>query len=116
MEAKNRGGIWLSYRPARLHRLKEFIPWLHKRLKIRALTTFVGWSGSYVRLYGMRCVTVTFTCQGFHKLRRSCGDKIYILKEIDKKICREWDLPTQAIFTKKYYQHSYTYMLHDVAG
>ncbi len=25
--AKNRGGIGLSYRPARLHRLAEFIPW-----------------------------------------------------------------------------------------
>jgi hypothetical protein len=27
MGAKNRGGIGLSYRPARLHRLAEFIPW-----------------------------------------------------------------------------------------
>jgi hypothetical protein len=27
MEARNRGGIGLSYRPARLHRLEEFIPW-----------------------------------------------------------------------------------------
>ncbi len=27
MEARNRGGIGLSYRPARLHRLAEFIPW-----------------------------------------------------------------------------------------
>ncbi len=39
---RNRGGIGLSYRPARLHRLAEFIPLesvpgLHKRLKIRAL-------------------------------------------------------------------------------
>jgi hypothetical protein len=25
--ARNRGGIGLSYRPARLHRLAEFIPW-----------------------------------------------------------------------------------------
>jgi hypothetical protein len=24
---RNRGGIELSYRPARLHRLAEFIPW-----------------------------------------------------------------------------------------
>jgi hypothetical protein len=40
MGARNRGGIGLSYRPARLHRLGEFtlesIPGLHKRLKIRA--------------------------------------------------------------------------------
>jgi hypothetical protein len=27
MGARNRGGIWLSYRPARLHSLLEFIPW-----------------------------------------------------------------------------------------
>jgi hypothetical protein len=27
MEARNRVGIGLSYRPARLHRLAEFIPW-----------------------------------------------------------------------------------------
>ncbi len=27
MGAKNRGGIGLSYRLARLHRLAEFIPW-----------------------------------------------------------------------------------------
>jgi hypothetical protein len=43
MGARNRVGIGLSYRPARLHRLAELIPWnipgLHKRLKIRALYT-----------------------------------------------------------------------------
>jgi hypothetical protein len=27
MRARNRGGIGLSYRPARLHRVAEFIPW-----------------------------------------------------------------------------------------
>ncbi len=27
MGARNRGGIGLSYRPARPHRLEEFIPW-----------------------------------------------------------------------------------------
>jgi hypothetical protein len=27
MGARNRGGIGLLYRPARLHRLAEFIPW-----------------------------------------------------------------------------------------
>ncbi len=27
MGARNRGGTELSYRPARLHRLAEFIPW-----------------------------------------------------------------------------------------
>jgi hypothetical protein len=42
MGARNRGGIGLSYRPARLHRLAEFnslesVPGLHKLLKIRAL-------------------------------------------------------------------------------
>ncbi len=42
MGARNRVGIGLSYQPARLHRLAEFIPWnrsipgLHKRLKVRA--------------------------------------------------------------------------------
>jgi hypothetical protein len=42
MGARNRVGIGLSYRPARLHRADginplESIPGLHKRLKIRAL-------------------------------------------------------------------------------
>jgi hypothetical protein len=27
MGARNQGGIGLSYRPARLHRLAEFTPW-----------------------------------------------------------------------------------------
>ncbi len=43
MGARYREGKGLSYRPTRLHRLAEFIPWnrflfprLHKRLKIRA--------------------------------------------------------------------------------
>jgi hypothetical protein len=34
--ARDRVGIGLSYRPARLHRLAESIPGLHKRLQIRA--------------------------------------------------------------------------------
>jgi hypothetical protein len=42
MGARHWGGIGLSYRPARLHRLAEFIPFWsipgpHKHLKIRAL-------------------------------------------------------------------------------
>ncbi len=39
MGARNRGGIGLSYRPARLQRLAEFIPWNRflGSLKIRAL-------------------------------------------------------------------------------
>jgi hypothetical protein len=41
MGARNRGGIGLAYRPSRLHRLEEFIPRLHKRLKIRALFYFL---------------------------------------------------------------------------
>ncbi len=44
MGARNRGGIGLSYRPARLHRLAEFIPWNQFRgpirLKIRAQDTY----------------------------------------------------------------------------
>jgi hypothetical protein len=44
MGARNRRGIGLSYRPARLHRLAEFIPWNKFRgpihvLKLRALET-----------------------------------------------------------------------------
>jgi hypothetical protein len=42
MGARHRGGIGFSYRPARLHRLAEFIPWHqfrpHKHLKVRAQT------------------------------------------------------------------------------
>jgi hypothetical protein len=41
MGARHRGGIGFSYRPARLHRLAEFIPWNQFRgpinLKVRAL-------------------------------------------------------------------------------
>jgi hypothetical protein len=41
---RNRGGIGFSYRPARLHRLAEFIPWNRflgpiKHLKVRALVS-----------------------------------------------------------------------------
>jgi hypothetical protein len=57
MGTRNRVGIGLSYRHARLHRLAEFIPWnrflgsMHKRLKIRAQASGVEfvmlnlWSG-----------------------------------------------------------------------
>jgi hypothetical protein len=38
MEARNRVGIGLSYRPARLHRLAESIPWFLKSLKYHLLT------------------------------------------------------------------------------
>jgi hypothetical protein len=37
MGARNRVGIWLSYRPARLHRLAESILGLLENIKIRAL-------------------------------------------------------------------------------
>jgi hypothetical protein len=37
MGARNRGGIGLSYRPARLHRLAEFIPWNQCRGPINML-------------------------------------------------------------------------------
>jgi hypothetical protein len=50
MGARNRVGIGLSYRPARLHRLSESIPGLLKSLKIRALLTDGGGgrgAGSY---------------------------------------------------------------------
>jgi hypothetical protein len=45
MGARNREGIGLSYRPARLHRLAELMPWesiprLIKTLKIRPLLIF----------------------------------------------------------------------------
>ncbi len=36
MVTRHRVEMGLLYRPARLHRLAEFIPGLHKRLKIRA--------------------------------------------------------------------------------
>jgi hypothetical protein len=44
MRARNQVGIGLSYRPARLRRLPEFIPWnqFHKRLKKRAQATKAG--------------------------------------------------------------------------
>jgi hypothetical protein len=38
--ARNRVGIGLSYRPARLHRLVESIPGILKRLQVRALYVF----------------------------------------------------------------------------
>ncbi len=41
MGARNRVGMGLSYRPARLHRLAESIPGLLKRLQIRALNTMM---------------------------------------------------------------------------
>jgi hypothetical protein len=38
--ARNRVGIWLSYRPARLHRLAELIPGLLESLKIPSQCKF----------------------------------------------------------------------------
>jgi hypothetical protein len=40
MGARNRVGIGLSYRPARLHRLTELVPW-NRLLKIRVLDSIV---------------------------------------------------------------------------
>jgi hypothetical protein len=50
MGARHRVGIGLSYRSARLHRLAELIPELHKRLKIRAqyVQQIVGISADYI--------------------------------------------------------------------
>ena len=47
MRARNRVGIWLLYRPARLHRLAESIPWNRflgsiKVKKYRLCTVDVG--------------------------------------------------------------------------
>ncbi len=42
MGARNRVGIGLSYRPARLHKLVESIPGLHKSLKIPALIGLIA--------------------------------------------------------------------------
>jgi hypothetical protein len=43
--ARNRGGIEFSYRPARLHRLAEFIPWNRFldsiKVQIYRLSTFL---------------------------------------------------------------------------
>jgi hypothetical protein len=51
--SRNRGGIGLSYRPARLHRLAELIPWNRflGSLTIRALTTMAAgrWNGAQDR-------------------------------------------------------------------
>jgi hypothetical protein len=46
MGARNRGGRGLSYRPARIHRLAEFIPWNHSG----ALYTFKN-TGSVLYIY-----------------------------------------------------------------
>jgi hypothetical protein len=50
MGARNRLGMGLSYRPSRLHRLSEFIPFesipgLHERLKIRAQVILLEMEG-----------------------------------------------------------------------
>jgi hypothetical protein len=37
MEARNRGGIGLSYRPVRLHRLAEYAPWNRFLCSLKAL-------------------------------------------------------------------------------
>jgi hypothetical protein len=49
MRARNRVGIGLLYRPTRLHRLAESIPWLPKRLQI--LGSFQWQKMNWVPLY-----------------------------------------------------------------
>jgi hypothetical protein len=58
MGARNRGGIGLSYRPARLHRLAEFIPWNQFRGPIN------------ISKYGLRG-TIYTVCNGGDGL---CGE------------------------------------------
>ncbi len=48
MGARNRVGIGLSYRLARLHRLAESIPGLLKCLKIRALDSLLGFTNTAI--------------------------------------------------------------------
>ncbi len=42
MGARNRVGIGLSYRPARLHRLAELIPWNRLLGSLKVNWTFLG--------------------------------------------------------------------------
>jgi hypothetical protein len=58
--ARNRVGIGLSYRPARLHRLAEFVPWnrflgVIKVLKNRALVAKRKAQTSYTLKYKPQC-------------------------------------------------------------
>jgi hypothetical protein len=46
--ARNRVGIGLSHRPARLHRLAESIPGIHKRLKIPAQDSQINATGEWI--------------------------------------------------------------------
>jgi hypothetical protein len=48
MGARHRGGIGFSYRPARLHRLAEFIPWNQCRGPINGL-----WHSFYIVACGV---------------------------------------------------------------
>ena len=43
MGARNREGIGLSYRPARLHRLAEFMPWIDSWAPYMFKNTGPGW-------------------------------------------------------------------------
>jgi hypothetical protein len=53
MGAKNRGGIGLSYRPARLHRLAEFIPWnlFLCSINVKKYRLWLGKKASFLLLY-----------------------------------------------------------------
>ncbi len=84
MGARNRVGIWVSYRPARLHRLAEFIPGLHKRLKIRAQYGFDLTANNLTR-YRQQVSTLHFlTC--FQKYLSYCTLHTYLLN-IVQYIC-----------------------------
>ena len=79
MGARNRGGIGLSYRPARLHRLAEFSPWNQFRGLINIKKDglcydFCGvWHGE-ICLW-LNCTQPTYT-KKYSFLRITIGNKI----------------------------------------
>jgi hypothetical protein len=74
MEARNRGGIGLSYRPARLHRLAEFIPW--NRFLGSINVQKYGLSASALR-YNVNITTSSSICIDLAALERTSHSPLW---------------------------------------
>jgi hypothetical protein len=98
MKARNRGGRGLSYRPARLHRLAELIPWNrfpgpHTRLKIRALAREPStvYKHCYMRATVQDCTEhfLSSICAEYIKYWSSCRDfKCTLVERLYTGLCR----------------------------
>jgi hypothetical protein len=96
MGARNRVGIGLSYRPARLHRLAEMIPWIPRLLKSLKIPPVYGiWYMKRPRLLCCRLIRLKLRLDT--KLLQPVGPPSLTFKESFFSLC---SLPLQADIKK----------------